>query len=207
MSNNNALPYEIIASKSTLYVAPVGTSFPAIDDLEADFDTAWRKIGTLGAKNYKDDGVTITQGQEIVPFRGLGGTLPRKTFRTTEDIKVKLMLVDMTLEQYRLSVNDNTITTDAPGPGVAGTKKLGMSRGEAVTNYAVLVRLPSPYMANGNAHYEFPLTQQTGSSDITLNRRDPAAVALEFTVLEDPDASTEDEAGGRFIAQTDEAGT
>lgn len=114
----------------------------------------------------------------------------------------RLTLVDLTVEQYRHALNFNGIATVVPAVGVAGTKKIGLSRGLSVHTVALLVRGPSPYMDNGVAQWEAPITVQTGSPEPVFQRGEPAGLELEWTSLVDVSAATPDEGFGVFRAQT-----
>ena len=83
-------PYEVIAKPFTLYVAPVGTVFPKLDE---DPGGTWLKVGTSGDLNYSPDGVTVTHGQTVEKWRPLGSTGARKAFRTEEEQSISLVLV------------------------------------------------------------------------------------------------------------------
>ncbi len=134
-------------------------------------------------------------------FRGLGSTGPRKAFRSEEDLIVKAVLADLSLEQYSHVLNENTVTVEH------GTATVGLSRGTSVARRALLVRFDvSPYRSDGQSQYEIPVAVQQGQPDVVFRRgAEPAALALEFRALEDPQATSADELFGRFTA--DEAET
>lgn len=203
MSNR---PYEIIAAPYTLWVAAVGAVFPTIDE---DPGVSWTKVGTNGDLNYSEDGVTVTHSQTLELLRVLGSAGPRKAFRTEEEMHVTLTLLDLTLEQYAIALNYNTVTTVPPDTGESGYKKLGLSRGLSVEHRALLVRGldASSYMTGGIAQYEVPVAVQMGEAEVVFSKGEPAGLALDFVALEDPDAATEDERFGRLIIQNTEAGT
>lgn len=200
----NTVPYEIIAGTVEVYQAPVGTAFPDIDGVPG---ASWTKVGTSGSLNYLDsDGVKVDHSQTLAFFRALGDCGSRKVFRTEEDFKIGLTMADLTLEQYANALNGNAVTTDAGGAGVAASKKLGLSRGFPVDTVALLVRIPfSPYVADGNTQFECPRAAQTGNPTPVFKKGEPAALALEWTALVDPDATSDDERFGRLICQTAEA--
>lgn len=192
-------PFEVVAQPFTLYVATVGTAFPAID---ATPGGGWTKVGTSGDLNYSEDGVTVSHNQTVEKWRALGSTGPRKAFRTEEELHVMLTLMDLTLEQYQLAMDYNTVTTQAAGTGVAGYKKLGLTRGLEVTPKALLVRgSGSPYGDGWNTQYEIPVAVQVGEPEVVFQKGEPAGLALEFEALEDPDAGSVAERFGRIIAQ------
>ena len=195
----NAAPFEILGGPVSLYVAPVGTAFPDVDETPAG---PWALIGTTGNTNYGEDGVTVEQSQTLNFWRGLGAKGPVKAFRSQEEQKIRLTLNDLSLEQYKLAMNGNAITAQAAGVGTPGTKTIGLSRGETVTQYALLMRGPSPYMEDGVAQFEVPVAVQSGNPQPVFVKEGPAALAIEFTTLEDPDATSADEKFGRLVAQT-----
>lgn len=201
----NVAPYEVVAQPFTLWLAPVGTTFPLID---AQPSGSWTRLGTLGDRNYSEDGITFTHSQSQEVFRALGSTGPRKAFRVAEEQRISLVVVDLTLEAYKIALNGNTIGTVAQGVGISAQKEIGLSRGRSVTQYALLLRAEdgSPYM-DGPAQYEIPVVVEAGEAEVVFTKGEPAGLALEFNTLEDPSASTEAERFGRFVAATGEPGT
>jgi len=199
-------PYEVVAQPFTLYVAAVGSAFPDIDE---EPGASWTKLGTSGDLNYTEDGVTVTHSQSIELWRALGSTGPRKAFRPEEELRIALVVADLTLEQYAIAMNFNTVSTESPGVGEPGYKKLGLSRGLQVTQRALLVRgnAASPYGDGWAAQYEVPVAVEAGEPEVVFTKGEPAGLALEFVALEDPDAASDDERFGRLIAQNADAGT
>jgi hypothetical protein len=193
------VPYEVIAAPFVVWFAPVGEAFPLIDVAPAG---NWLKVGTSGDLNYMDEGVTVQHAQSIERWRSLGDTAPRKVFRTEEDLMIRLVLADITLEQYRHALNMNAVTTVAAGAGTAGYKKIGLSRGSAVAQRAILVRGGvSPYGDGWNLQYEVPIAFQTGEPEVVYRKDEPAGLALEWTAIIDPSAASADERFGRLVAQ------
>jgi hypothetical protein len=199
-------PFEILAQPFTAWIAAVGSAFPTVDEAPGG---SWTKIGSSGDLNYTEDGVTISHEQTIEKFRPLGSTGARKAFRTEEDQMISFVLADMTLEQLKAALNGNSITTTAPGVGTAGTKKIGLSRGLEVTEYALLLRSSqgSAYGDDFVMQYEVPRCYQNSNPEIVYVKGEPAGVQMEFVALEDPDAASADERFGRLVQQHLEAGT
>lgn len=193
----NVSPFEILAQPFVAYYGAVGATFPAVD---AD-PTAptWTKIGTSGDLNYSTDGVTVIHSQAVEIFRPLGDGGPRKIFRTEEDLIVRFVLADLTLEQYRLALNNNAVTTDAPADGL---KKIGLTRGLNLTPMALLVRglTASPY-GNFPAQYEVPICVNVAATEVNHRRTSPAMLSLDFQALVDFNAASEDERFGRLVAR------
>lgn len=189
----NSAPFEILAGPLTLWLAPVGTVFPAIDE---DPAVAWVQVGASGNRNYSEDGVTVTHDQTIEGFRSAGSTGKRKVFRTEEDQRITVQIADMTLAAYKVALNGNTVTDTVGDP-----KKIGLSRGREVTEYALLARGKSPYGDEMNMQYEVPRVAEVGSQEVGFVKGEPAMLELEFETLEDDNAATEDERFGRLVAQ------
>jgi hypothetical protein len=200
MGSANSLPYEVVAAPFEVYYAPYGEAVPAID---AAIGGNWTRIGTSGILSYVDNGVTVSNPQSITKWRSAGDTAVRKVFRTEEDLMVRFTIADVTIEAYQLALNMNAITTVPASTGVAGTKAIGLSRGSNVAQRAILIRGASPYMDNGSMQFEIPLAFQTGSPEPVYGKKgEPAALALEWTAIIDPNASSADRRLGRLVAQT-----
>jgi len=199
MPFSNTEPFEVIAAPFRVYVAPVGTAFPAVTVDESDIPTEWVLVGRSGDLNYdRGIGVQVQHSQTMAPWRSVGDAGVRKTFRTEEDLKINIKLVDLRLEQYQNAMNANTLT-----PG-GSTVKMGLSRGFAVSTFAVLIRSDvSPYGDGLNMQYEIPRAAQTGNPTINLSKPgEPAGLDLEWSALVDSDAASEDERFGRVVCET-----
>lgn len=191
-------PYEIIAGPLTLWAAPIGTAFPLIDAAPAG---PWAKIGTSGDRNYADDGVSVTHSQSIQKVRPAGALGAVKAFRDAEDLSFMVTLWDMTLEAYTLALSGVAPSATAAGADTAGFKKLGLSRGETIKTYALLVRGVSAYGDGYAAQYEVPRCYQSGNPAPVFKKGVPAGLQLSWEALEDPAAASADERFGRLIMQ------
>lgn len=176
-----AAPYEIIGAPYTVWIAPVATAFPLIDAAPAG---TWKKLGTSGDKNYDEDGVTVTHGQNIETFTPAGSTVPRKAFRTEEGVTVGLNLADLSPEQYALALNNAAVTTVAASGAVAGEKSFSIYQGPNVATFAMLVRGPSSINDALNAQYELASVYQNGEPAPQFTKGAPALLELEFAVID-----------------------
>lgn len=192
-------PFEIIGAPLTLWVAPVGTAFPTI---AAAPGAGWIKVGTNGDRSYEQGGVTVTHGKAYDKVRPAGASGPVKVFLTEEDLMFGLTLLDITLEQYQLALNGNTITTVAPAAGQPGTKKIGLSEDVGRTKeYALLARGLSPYNEALAMQYCVPRCFQSGAPAPVFRKGGTGAgLALTFEALEDLAASTAQERFGYILA-------
>lgn len=181
MATYNETPLEIIAAPFTVWRAPVGTAFPVVD---ANPSGSWTKIGTSGALNYAESGVTVKKTQSLSFWRALGAAAPIKAFRDQEGIEISFTLMDLTLEQYSAALNGNTVTTQAAGSGTAGYKSIPLESGLLVTRYALLVRGVSAHF-DGVGQYEIPIVVQSGEPETVYVKNEPAGLALTFQGLRD----------------------
>lgn len=190
---------EIIGAPMTLWLAPVGTAFPTIAAAPAG---TWIKVGTNGDRNYEAGGVTAMHSKTFDKVRTAGASGPVKAFLTEEDLMFRVNLVDITLEQYKLALNGNTITTVAAGVGTPGTKKIGLSHNVgSPTEYALLVRGLSPYNEALAMQYCVPRVFQSGAQEVVYRKGGTgAALALSFDALEDEDAASVQERFGYILA-------
>lgn|SRR5574341_2286648 len=193
-------PYEVVAQPFTIYVAPVGTAFPSIEDAPL---APWVKVGTSGDLNYTEDGVTVTHSQSVELWRAYGSTGPRKAFRAEEELRIAFVLADISLEQYNLALEYNAVATVAAASGTGGYKKIGLTRGLTVNQRALLVRGPdaSAYGSTWNTQYEVPIAVQASEPEVVSVKNEPMALALEFVAIEDPNAASVAERFGRLVMQ------
>jgi hypothetical protein len=192
-------PYEIIAAPLEVYVAPVGEAFPAVDASPPGGN--WTLVGTLGSREYAEDGVTITHEETVEDFRGLGSTGILKSFRTEEGHMLSFSLVDLTLEQYRQRLNFNVVSQVAASAGVAGYRSVALYKGLEVVERALLIRGVSPYGDGMKNQYEFPRARPEGSTELTFQKGEPAMLNMEWVLLEDINASSDEFRFGRIVSQ------
>lgn len=188
----------IIASTPTLWLAPVGTAFPLVNAAPA---AAWVRVGTSGNVNYDEDGVTVSHVAKREMTRSAGLTGPIKAFITEEDLIIAVKLLDVSLEQYATALNKLTPSTIAATTGVPGTKRLGLSQGPVIREYALLARGASPDGPNFVAQYQVPRCFQSGDAKPVYKKGKPATLDLEFTALEDLSAANEFERFGLLVSQ------
>lgn len=181
-------PHEVVAAPLTLYLAPVGTAFPAIDETEAEFDPAWEKLGTEGDNNYDDDGVTLSHEEETEDFKPAGSTMPVKRFRTGESHMLGLNLVDIGPTAYAKVMNDAEITQVAAGSGVAGEQTFSVYRGDQVASFAVLARGMSSVDNDLNAQFEVSKAFVSVNGEVTFKKGTPAALPVEVLATKHSDS-------------------
>ncbi len=192
-------PFEIIAAPVTVYQAAIGEAFPLIDAAVAG---NWSIIGTSGDRNIPEDGVTVAHSQETEAFFSIGGTGPQKVFRTREGFICRFTLADFSLEQYRHVLNDNSVTDTPEASGVAGIREVDLYRGATVSQVALLIRgLFSAYGDTWNTQFQIPNCFQTGDPQPVFVKGVPAALAFEYTAIEDPLAATSADRFGKLVMQ------
>lgn len=198
-------PYQIVAGPFEVYVAPVGETFPSIDTSPPSGN--WTLLGTNGAEEYNEDGVTVAHEETIEDFRMLGATGAVKSNRSSESLAVRLTLHDLTLEQYAAALNFNSVTTTAAGAGTQGFREIPMYRGFTVAQRAILVRGvgQSPYGDSYNMDFQIPRARVASSPEVVFQKGQPAGLALEFMALIDLNAASDAERFGKIIAADTDA--
>lgn len=193
----NTAPYEVILTAPyTLYRAPVGTAFPAVT-VAVSTIPAWVKIGANGPLNYdRDAGVTIEHRQSVFNWRSLGDAGVRKQARTEADQVLRIVLIDLTPEQYALGLNNNEVRS------AAGVTRIGLSSGFDMSTYALLVRGDiSPLGPTGHMQYEVPIVSNQGSSVVAYKTGSAAGITLEWMTLVDPTAARPDSYFGELVIE------
>jgi hypothetical protein len=183
----NVTPYEVVAGPAKVYLAPVGTAFPAIDDLEAAFDAAWVALGKT------DGGVKVSHSQTIVPLRVDQVTAPVKAVRSEEDLVVEFSIVELTLENYATVMNQ---LVEGPTAN-AGDKEINLYRGgSGIETVALFVRGDhlSPY-GDYNLQYEVPTVYQSSSPEVDFTKDAKSLLTCAFTAI----------AASAFVDGTDDA--
>lgn len=189
---DNTAPYEVLAGPVELWWAEPGTEFPELGEEPGE---GWTHVGTRGARNYDEEGVTVTHPQTLTEWFGLGGTGPLKAFRGREGQTVNVKLADMTLETYSIALNGNTVTEEA------GERRIGLSRGSHVREYALLARGNSPYGNNLVRQYNLPRVYHSGSPEVVSVKDQPSILDLTFSCLEDLNAEDPSERFGVLICE------
>lgn len=192
----NASPSEVLGGIFDAFVAPPGTARPVMDIDPAD---PWALLGTGGSRNVTEDGVTISMPQSVNAWRSLRSMGPRKHFRVSEDVMIKLALADMTLEAFAQAFEANTITTTEPGAS-AGFRTVGITRGPNVRQLAVLLRFASPYGDDLVSQLWVPYMSLTGNPEFNLKKGQPMLTPFEFQGVEDPAADNDQERMGIYEA-------
>lgn len=182
--------YALLTNVGELFIAPVGTTFPALTATPA---SPWRALGDT------QDGVDMNSDDKIELVRTDQRTGPVKATRIDEIVTVKTKLAEATLENLADALGA-TVTDTAPGSGTIGTREINLHRGATVEEFAFLFRGDSPYGAYP-AQYELPRAYCDEVGSIKYDKGKNAPIPITFKCLEDLDAATEDERYGRLIVQ------
>ncbi len=180
---------EIITGPLSVYWGPVGESYPAVSAAPVG---NWVLVGTSGAHNYHEDGVSISHEKSVEYFRALASGYPRKAFITEADLIVSLTLVDQSLAQTRLALNQNTVTIASP------ISHIQLDVGLDVNEIALLVRGTgkSPQFSGGNLQYELPRVVEDGTREWAYVKGEPVGSELTFRLIYDEGNSNP---GGRLV--------
>jgi hypothetical protein len=191
---------EIIAAPYTIWSAPVGTAFPA---LNAEPGGAWRRVGTNGARNYSGAGVTVQLSRGVEASIPAGNVAPSAVFFGAQELRVSATLLDLTLEQLAHVVSGNPVAIIERLPLQTGYRSIALSVPQGVNAmFALLVRGISPYREDFVAQFEVPrCSEASDGQQIAFRRGEPVGILVNFRALQNPAATSEETLFGRLIAQ------
>ena len=172
----NTTPYDIVVGPGTIYVAPLDTAFPTVDGTPA---AAWTSLGET------EGGVQITPGRETKKIMTDQVFAPKKTIIISRALTIKFTLAQMTLEHLTKVLDDVAVTSVPSGTGTAGYKYMDLKADQTLPQYAMLIRVPSPY-ANGYMQYELPSVQPGGDMESSYVKEDKAMLPTTWEANEDP---------------------
>lgn len=191
---------EIITSPLTVWIAPLGTAFPAMTE---EPGAPWALLGTNGARSTAPSGVVLTHQQTWAASPPPAGqTISSAMSLEAEELRLRVELLDLSLEQYSLALGSNTVAVVEAAPGLHGTRTIGLSIGSrGGQELALLARGPSPYVGGMMAQYEVPCCKEAGSPQLVFTGRAPTGLLVEFRALPDAAATSEEFRFGRLIVQ------
>lgn len=175
---------EVVNGPLDVYWAPVGEAFPAIDAAPAG---NWALLGTSGDENYHEDGVVVNIGQETSPWTPLGSTIPKKTFRVSQELFVTLTMVDLDPAHLRVALNLNAVTVTVGPPA---TEEIDLDFGTTVDEMALLVRGTgkSPKSSGGtpgDLDFQINRAAEVSAHALTFVKNEPVGVEMEFRMMID----------------------
>lgn len=174
---------EIITEPFNVWIAEVGTAFPALTTEESGFASGWTKLGVQVDKSYSEAGLTVSHTQTPASFTPAGSTVPRKWWRTEESMTLSLELADLTPETYATVMDHKGEVTHVTG--TPGEYSFQIRRGLKMKAYALLARGPSPLYENHYSQYNCPVVYQTGTPTPKFAiKGGPAFLAVTFSVAE-----------------------
>lgn len=186
-------PFSIIAGPAFVFLAPVGTSFPAVNAGSAEAISGWTFAGRTSG------GVSGKHSQTLNLISTDQNTGAVKAIRHAESFEIDYSLIDVTLERYAELLNNATVTSEAGPPKI---RKFNIHQGRNVAQFALVARADSPYGAF-NMQYQVPIVVQTEQPQMDFKEESPALLHCVWTALENTAAATESERFGQIVAQTE----
>jgi hypothetical protein len=189
-------PREIVVGPLTIYVA---AAVEAEDDIDSAPSGNWSQLGTSGAANYGEAGITVQHQQTLRQTFAVGNTGPLKVNRQQEQLIIGFELMDFNLAQVTKILNNTTVSTDT-SPNI---DYLGVRRGPDVTILSLTAR-GTGLSPSGNFPIMLYVPRCYMSSDLSpvFSKDDEARLAVEFTAIEYASAATAEERFGRWVVQT-----
>jgi hypothetical protein len=194
-------PWEQVSCVADIYVAQEGEAFPKVDAVPGG---NWVLLGLAGKRDQSVAGVKINFKSTYKFHTTAGAVGWVKAFRTAKEITMECTIEDLTVETFSKKMNLGGLLEVAAASGVAGYKSVGLSAGFDMQSWSVLVRiLASPYGDGMNSQFEFPRAVEAGNETLGFDSEgNVVGLLFLFNMLEDPNASSEFERFGRYVAQT-----
>lgn len=159
----------VVGASGSVYVAPVGTAGPT--DVGTALNAAFVDLGYVS-----DDGVSITPGMDMSEINAWQSFYAVRRIVTNRSLEVGFTLLQWNESSIKLAFGGGTVTTTA-GPPAYYTYS---PPDPAEIDYrAVIVE-----WADGTKDYRLhiPKALVTDTSALSLNRTDPAGLALTFSI-------------------------
>jgi hypothetical protein len=174
MGNN--LPYEIIVGVAQVYLAVPDTTFPDVDETPG---AAWVSLGCTD-----DDGVTVTHNRKYNEhYKGCSPMVQKVTLDTANE-EIAFNLAEITPQRYAKLLDDVAVTAVAAAAGTPGTQYFRIEPNLWPTQFAMLIRGPSPLM-DGSAQYEYSRVSVSDNVEVKYSKSDASVLACKFTAFED----------------------
>ena len=177
MSGVNTTPYDTVVGPGSVWLAPVGTAFPVVD--LATPAAAWISLGET------DGGLTFTPKRSVKKHYTDQSFAPKKTTVTLRETEVSVALAQITLERLAKILDGQAIVTVAAGAGTAGYRYFTLSAAATLPQYAMLIRVPSPY-GDGYTQIELACVSPSGDQKIVFKKDDMSTIPTTWDALEDP---------------------
>lgn len=154
----------VIAGAALLYVAPLGTTLPAVTGTPAAFPPTWP--AGWNPVGYTDKGVDLVYTPTVKPYTPDEETSPIYDILSAEKVEISATLVEATLLNLQRAISACTVTNDA-------TSKVNkLSVGSQALNY-VMVGVQGPTPADTGEG-----TAETGSGLIIVAQKALASSAI-----------------------------
>lgn len=189
------MAYEyILVGSGEIYTAPVGTTFPNVDQIPADASADWTNLGEF------DGGVQVSHPQTIDEHRHDLDTGPVKATRSSEGLTFTVSLAKHTLENLALVRNNDAVADTAAASGTKGFRVLQGYRGLTIVEFALIFEGSSPYLAGDLMRFLVPRGYFGGDLGSSYVKDNKTLIPVEFHALVDPDATSDNEKFGTVEA-------
>lgn len=177
---------ELVSAPLTLFLSPVGTAFPTVDEAPGSFSDDWVLLGSNGDLNYDSTGITATHNTTKATFTPVGSTVPTKVWTTDEGLELAVVLADLSPDQYAIALNDAEVATIAATSEVCGEMDIPLMQGGHVALFALLARGISSIDSTLNCQYAVPVVYQSANPAPVFKKGAPGELSLTWATLLDP---------------------
>lgn len=164
----------VVGANGSVYVAPVGTAGPT--DTTTALNASFIDLGYVS-----DDGVEITPGMDSADINAWQSFYPVRRIVTARTLEISLTLLQWNEDSIELAFGGGSVATNVgvytytpPSPDEIDYRAMVVEWADDTKNYRLHI----------------PKVLVTDTSSLSLNRTDPAGLALTFSAQGTDGAST-----------------
>lgn len=177
----SSAPFDKQLAPADIYYAPIGESFPDVDDTPAG---NWALLAA--STDITEDGITINTNVQDARVFSLGGVAPVKAGIVRKEFTADFSVMNMSAEQNLLAAggDPDDVTPTAHGGGHPGTKKFSLPASPTPQGWAILIRWNQSASGDGfNSQFEIKSAVQVGAAGGKFSKSDPLAQAYSLVAL------------------------
>jgi hypothetical protein len=175
-------PFEIQLGPADVYRAPLGESFPAVEDAPAG---NWELIAD--AEHITEDGIVIRGNPDITLVRSLGTIAAVKAGMVARDFQLEFTVMDTRVEAQAVAYGadpDDAVTDTPAGGGAAGFRQVDVPIDPVPQGFALLLRWDQSGYGDGyKSQYQIYSAVQLGDGNGIFSKSTPFGQRHLWTAL------------------------
>lgn len=157
-----AAPEEVIVGPADVYWSPVGEARPGLNETPGG---NWELV--VASDRMGEKGVILRAPRTATDINSVGSITPIKVVNTSAGFEVEFDSMDSRVEPVALGagIDPDDIEDVAAGGGNGGYSEITLPTSPIPFQASLLIRFPSPHLADGVAEYYVPVANQIGTME------------------------------------------